>query len=153
MVDFTEETSRKNIIIKKVEYTIAQPFAEGHVCTANEANALNQLLSENVRNNFAPKVEKSEVAPTQEDLDNYVASYQFGVRSVSSSDPVEKVMRQLVERKLIEALKARNKNKSSLSSEEFKNAIDAAVEKNRDVLYAKAKEIVMMQTAEIELAL
>lgn len=153
MVDFTEETSRKNIIIKKVEYTIAQPFAEGHVCTANEANALNQLLAENVRNNFAPKVEKSEVAPTQEDLDNYVAGYQFGVRSVSSSDPVEKVMRQLVERKLIEALKARGKNKSSLSSEEFKNAIDAAVEKNRDVLYAKAKEIVMMQTAEIDLAL
>lgn len=153
MVDFTEETSRKNIIIKKVEYTIAQPFAEGHVCTANEANALNQLLSENVRNNFAPKVKKSEVAPTQEDLDNYVAGYQFGVRSVSSSDPVEKVMRQLVERKLIEALKARGKNKSSLSSEEFKNAIDAAVEKNRDVLYAKAKEIVMMQTAEIDLAL
>lgn len=153
MVDFTEETSRKNIIIKKVEYTIAQPFAEGHVCTANEANALNQLLSENVRNNFAPKVEKSEVAPTQEDLDNYVAGYQFGVRSVSSSDPVEKVMRQLVGRKLIEALKARGKNKSSLSSEEFKNAIDAAVEKNRDVLYAKAKEIVMMQTAEIDLAL
>lgn len=153
MVDFTEETSRKNIIIKKVEYTIVQPFAEGHVCTANEANALNQLLSENVRNNFAPKVEKSEVAPTQEDLDNYVANYQFGVRSVSSSDPVEKVMRQLVERKLIEALKARGKNKSSLSSEEFKNAIDAAVEKNRDVLYAKAKEIVMMQTAEIDLAL
>lgn len=153
MVDFTEETSRKNIIIKKVEYTIAQPFAEGHVCTANEANALNQLLSENVRNNFAPKVEKSEVAPTQEDLDNYVAGYQFGVRSVNSSDPVEKVMRQLVERKLIEALKARGKNKSSLSSEEFKNAIDAAVEKNRDVLYAKAKEIVMMQTAEIDLAL
>lgn len=62
-------------------------------------------------------------------------------------------MRQLVERKLIEALKARGKNKSSLSSEEFKNAIDAAVEKNRDVLYAKAKEIVMMQTAEIDLAL
>lgn len=153
MVDFTEETSRKNIIIKKVEYTIAQPFAEGHVCTANEANALNQLLAENVRNNFAPKVEKSEVAPTQEDLDSYVAGYQFGVRSVSSSDPVEKVMRQLVERKLIEALKARGKNKSSLSSEEFKNAIDAAVEKNRDVLYAKAKEIVMMQTAEIDLAL
>lgn len=153
MVDFTEETSRKNIIIKKVEYTIAQPFAEGHVCTANEANALNQLLSENVRNNFAPKVEKSEVAPTQEDLDNYVAGYQFGVRSVSSSDPVEKVMRQLVERKLIEALKARGKNKSSLSSEEFKNAIDAAVEKNRDVLYDKAKEIVMMQTAEIDLTL
>lgn len=153
MVDFTEETSRKNIIIKKVEYTIAQPFAEGHVCTANEANALNQLLSENVRNNFAPKVEKSEVAPTQKDLDNYVAGYQFGIRSVNSADPVEKVMRQLVERKLIEALKARGKNKSSLSSEEFKNAIDAAVEKNRDVLYAKAKEIVMMQTAEIDLAL
>jgi hypothetical protein len=153
MVEFTEETSRKNIIIKKIEYTIAQPFGEGHVCTANEANALNQLLCENVRNNFAPKIKEGEAAPDQAALDAYVAGYQFGVRSVSTSDPVEKVMRQMVERKLVEALKARGKNKSSLSAEEFKNAIDAAVEKNRDVLYAKAKEIVMMQTADIDLAL
>lgn len=151
MVDFTNETARKPITIKKVEYSIPAPFAEGHVCTQNEANALNQLLAENCRNNFSTRIKPDADIPTQEEFDAYVAGYQFGVRSVATSDPVEKVMRQMVEAKFDAMLKARGSSKSALSKEEYKNAIDAAVEKNRDVLYAKAKEIVMMQSADIAL--
>lgn len=151
MVDFTEETARKNILVKKVDYTIAQPFAEGHVCTANEANALNQLLCENVRNNFSAKIKEDAPAPAQEDFDKYVASYQFGVRSVASTDPIEKEMRKIVEAKLKDMLAKAGKTKASLSAEEYKNAVDAALEKNRDKLYPIAKEIVMRQTAAIDL--
>lgn len=151
MVDFTEETARKNILVKKVDYTIAQPFAEGHVCTANEANALNQLLCENVRNNFSAKIKEDAPAPSQEDFDKYVASYQFGVRSVASTDPIEKEMRKIVEAKLKDMLAKAGKTKASLSAEEYKNAVDAALEKNRDKLYPIAKEIVMRQTAAIDL--
>lgn len=151
MVDFTNETPRKNIIIKKVEYTIPAPFEEGHVCTQNEANALNQLLAENCRNNFSTRIKPDAEVPSQEEFDKYVAGYQFGVRSVSSSDPVEKVMRQMVERKFDEMLKARGSKKSDLTAQEYRNAIDACVEKNREALYAHAKEIVMMQTADLQL--
>lgn len=153
MVEFSNETARKQIVIKKVEYSIAQPFAEGHVCTANEANALNQLLVENCRNNFSSRIKDDAPAPAQEDFDNYVAAYQFGVRSVSTSDPIEKEMRKIVENKLKAMLERAGKSKSSLTAEEYKNAVDAALEKNREVLYPIAKEIVMRQTADIELAL
>ena len=139
--------------MKKVEYSIPQPFAEGHVCTANEANALNQLLAENCRNNFSSKIKEGEAAPDQAAFDEYVATYQFGVRSVSTSDPIEKEMRKIVENKLKAMLERAGKSKASLTAEEYRNAVDAALEKNREVLYPIAKEIVMKQTADIELSL
>lgn len=51
MVAYTEETSRKQITIAEKIYSIPQPFAEGHVCSANEASVLNQILAENCRYN------------------------------------------------------------------------------------------------------
>ena len=100
MVEYTNETPRKDITIQKATYSIAMPFAEGHVCTQNEANALNQLLAENCRNNFSARFKDGNV-PSQEEFDAYVAGYQFGVRSVSTTDPVEKQMRKMVEAKFI----------------------------------------------------
>lgn len=153
MVDFTNETARKDITIKKATYSIPTPFAEGHVCTANEANALNQLLAENCRNNFSSRFKEDAPVPTQEEFDAYVSQYQFGVRSVATTDPVEKQMRKMVEAKFLAMLKARGQTKSILSSDEYKNAIDAAVEKNRDKLYPIAKEIVMKAAVEVDLDL
>lgn len=152
MVEYTNETPRKDITIQKATYSIVMPFAEGHVCTQNEANALNQLLAENCRNNFSARFKDGNV-PSQEEFDAYVAGYQFGVRSVSTTDPVEKQMRKMVEAKFNEMLKARGTSKSALSAEEYKDAIDAAVEKNRETLYPLAKEIVMMSTKSFDLAI
>jgi len=53
---YTTETPRNDLVIQGVTFTIPAPFVEGHVCTGNEAAALNQLLAENVRNNSASKV-------------------------------------------------------------------------------------------------
>lgn len=153
MVEFTNKTARKDITIKKATYSIPTPFTEGHVCTANEANALNQLLAENCRNNFSSRFKEDAPVPTQKEFDAYVAQYQFGVRSVATTDPVEKQMRKMVEAKFLAMLKARGQTKSILSSDEYKNAIDAAVEKNRDKLYPIAKEIVMKAAVEVDLDL
>lgn len=152
MVAFTNETPRKNITIAKVDYSIPQPFTEGHTCTANEANALNQLLAENCRNNFAEKVKKAEDGnkPTQEAFEAYVAGYEFGVRSVSSSDPVEKEMRKIVEANLAEYLRKRGLTKASMSKEDYENAVAQAMENNYDKLRAKAQQILELRSQDIE---
>ena len=46
----------EQIIIQGVTFNVPTPYAEGHVLATNEASALNQLLHENLRNNFASKV-------------------------------------------------------------------------------------------------
>lgn len=41
----------------KMEFEVAQPYDEGHVCTAAEAKALNQTRRENIANNFRTRVQ------------------------------------------------------------------------------------------------
>lgn len=76
---------------------IDEPYNEGHVCTAGEADALNQTRKENVRNNVASVIarteEKDKKTFTPEEVqamvNDYAADYEFGVRSGQSRDPVE----------------------------------------------------------------
>lgn len=151
MVHYTEETVRKTITIANTEYVIAQPFVEGHVCTANEANALNQLLAENCRNNFAEKVKKAEDGnkPSQEDFDKYVAGYEFGVRSVASSDPVEKEMRKIVEASLAKFLASKGLSKAKMPKEEYANAVENALQNNYETLRAQASQIIALRSQQI----
>lgn len=151
MVEYTNETARKNITICDKIYSIPQPFAEGHVCSANEASVLNQILAENCRNNFAPKIKKDpSVAPSQEDFDKYVAGYQFGVRSVSSSDPVQKEMRNIVENALVAAMNKKGLKKSAMSKEDFDNQVQAAIDANYDALFAKATQIIELRNSNLQ---
>jgi hypothetical protein len=145
MVQFNEETARKNITISEKTFSIPQPFAEGHVCSANEASVLNQILAENCRNNFAPKVKKEPELATQEAFDKYVATYQFGVRSVSSSDPVQKLMREIVENALVKSLAAQGMTKASMPKEAFENQIQATIEEKYDALFERATKILALK--------
>lgn len=152
MVAYTEETAKKTITIANVEYVIPQPFAEGHVCTANEANALNQLLAENCRNNFAEKVKKADEGskPTQEEFDAYVAGYEFGVRSVTTKDPIEKEMRKIVEASLAKWLASKGLSKNKMPKDEYENAIANTLEANYDKLREQAAQIIALRSQQLE---
>lgn len=47
------------IRIKHYQFTLSEPFAPGHQLTGAEAQALNALRAENIRNNFAKRVDKA----------------------------------------------------------------------------------------------
>lgn len=76
------------ITIAGKSFNVEARYAEGHVLSANEASALNQVLFENLRNNFANKAKEG---ADQAAFDEYAASYQFGVRTGGggSRDPIE----------------------------------------------------------------
>lgn len=64
---------------KKMEFSVGQPYTEGHRCTAEEARALNQTRAENIGNNIRAKVqatiEGTEGAMNPSDLAKFVAEY------------------------------------------------------------------------------
>lgn len=84
----------RNIIIAGNQFSLAQPFDEGHVCTAGEAKALNQLFAENVRNNLAEKVKGG---LDQAGVTEYANSYEFSVSAPARQrlDPVEAEARKI----------------------------------------------------------
>lgn len=104
-MQFDSSTPRADVTIDGLVFKVPTPYVAGHVVTANEAAALNQLVCENVRNNFASKVKKAReglpegqdpaLDPLQAELDGYAAEYEMGVRRGRVVDPVEKEAREI----------------------------------------------------------
>ena len=109
-MEFNKKTPREQLGIQGAILTIPIPFNEGHVCTANEASALNQLLKENVRNNQAPHVKKmlkenKTPEEMQAHLDKYMTEYTIGVRrSGGTKDPIRAEAISLAKEKVKKAI-------------------------------------------------
>jgi hypothetical protein len=89
----------KMLTIGGERFVMPMPYSAGHVCTEGEANALNQTLAENCRNNLSGKAKDGKLS--QADVDAYVASYQFGAKGGGFvSNPVESMALQIARRKV-----------------------------------------------------
>lgn len=115
MPEITSSTPRESYTIASETFSVPLPYSAGDVLTMNEAAALNQTWAENARNNFAKRVSEAKAAGTfslevfQGQLDDYLDSYEFGVRTGGgrSGDPVMveamNIARDLVRKKMVEA--------------------------------------------------
>jgi hypothetical protein len=96
--------NHEEITIQGQAYRVPLRYAAGHTLKDNEATALNQLLHNNIRNNFSQKVlkatkaaeaEGTEVdhAGLQQQLDDFCNRYEFGTRlgkgGTTPADPAE----------------------------------------------------------------
>lgn len=88
-----------SVTIQGYAFSVPVKYTEGHVCSAAEAKALNQLLAENIGNNWRAKIkEAGELTEAQHaDFASKVFSaaeaYDFAIRTASPRqvrDPVEK---------------------------------------------------------------
>ena len=103
----------------------------------------------NVRNNFAPKIKEDAPIPSQEELDTYVANYEFGVRAVASTDPVEKEMIAIVENAIVMSLKKQGLTKKSFGTENFNAKVEEllADPAKNELIREKAKQVVATRAA------
>ena len=118
--------------------------------TDNEAAVMNQVLSENVRNNIAPKIKKGEEV-NQEIIDKYVAGYEFGIRSISTSDPVQKEIRRIAEDALGKKLASKGMSKAKLTKEQYGEMVDSIIQNNYDALYNRAIQVIEIRAASLDL--
>lgn len=147
---YDSNTPRTEVTIDSENFTVPQPFADGHVCTAHEASALNQLLVENSRNNFAARIkrakEKGTDIPTQADLDAYISEYEFGERRATSGDPVQREAIELARPHVLNAIKKAGGNLKDYKASEITTKAAELVAKNPQLL-EQAKGIVAQKAA------
>jgi len=115
------------ITIGGEKYLVPSPYVAGHVCTEGEANALNQVLSENTRNNLAGKAKDGKL--TQGMVDQYVANYQFGNRPGFAADPIASMALAIARKKV---------NKNGLSASEVTAAARALLASDKGAAIRKA---------------
>lgn len=124
------------ITVQGVKIRVPAPFTEGHVCRANEASVLNQTYAENLRNNMAADIKAlKESGASQDDLqkamDDYVQSYDFGIRASGgtreSLDPVAREALALATIKVKQALVKKGVNLKDFDKDKIKEMAKEAV--------------------------
>ena len=137
-MEVSQETPRTEITIQGAAFIVPEPFTEGYTLKANEAAALNQVLAENLRNNFAKRVKDAleevggsveglDVVALQAELDAYVGTYEFGARKTGtrvSLDPVEREARKQAAKKIREALRKKGIAQKDMEDGQFDSLVD-----------------------------
>lgn len=147
----------QTVTIQGSQFTVPMPFSAETPMTDELAAVLNQVLAENLRNNFATRIKraesKGEPAPTQADLDAYAAEYQLGVRSVSSGSAgysdVQKAALVLARAKIREKLKEKNLKMEKDQIEDL--AVKLAFDESKPFMKAAEKQVAARKAAAAEL--
>lgn len=161
----TNTTARDSITIQGETFTVPQPYEAGDTLATNEASALNQVLAENLRNNFASKVKTAKENGTfdldilQSELDSYADDYEFGVRGQGvgrSSDPIMTEAMEILRTAVRKSIKKSGGNLKDFSAKDIsakaKSYITNGSEAGQKAL-AKAKILVAQreEIADVEL--
>lgn len=160
-MDFNSNAERIPLQIQGLEFAVPIVFEEGHVLTGPQAAVLNQTLRENLRNNFASTVkaavekatnagEQPDADALQEELDNYLADYEFGINRGGGRtlDPVEREAREQAIRAIKKALKGKGIAIKEVSKERMEQLIEKALTEHPQI-YEKAKQVVAAKAAAV----
>lgn len=153
-------TPRTEITVQGTTFTVPQPYKEGDTLQANEAGALNQLVSENLRNNFASKVkdaldevggsvDKLDIAALQAELDSYAVSYEFGVRrggGFTPKDPVERAALNIARQLVRQALKKKGIDLKTLPEGKLDELAHSVIATRPDITEAAKKQVEATQS-------
>ena len=155
------EAKSRNKIIAGESFTFVDRYSEGHVVTAAEASALNQLVSENIGNNLRETVKKAveeageaglsdeKRAELQAEISKYAAEYVFAAGgNRRSTDPVEREARSIAE-SIVHAQIAKLGTSVAAYKRDNADKYDAAIETmmGKEAVIAEAQDIVKRRTA------
>lgn len=148
----------EQITIAGHAFNVPTRYEEGHELTANEASALNQTFHENLRNNFAKKVEEAKngadrvedddvLAELQEQLDKYAETYEFGVRTGGGyvRDPVMAEAMKIAKDKIWEDLRSRGKKPKDIEASAVTARAKKVIEKNPSIMDLARQRVAEMQ--------
>lgn len=140
------------ITIQGQVFRVPLRYAAGHSLTEGEAGALNQTFHENLRNNFAKKVnEGTEAGVTkdilQQQLDDYANDYQFGVRTGGGGfrgDPVMTLAMNISRELVRQAIKAKGLDQEEWPASRVSQAAKALIDnqgENGKILATARKQV------------
>lgn len=145
----------KTKLIAGQEFTISQPYVEGHQLTAAEAKQLNQVRAENIGNNLREAVKQAleKGTPSVDELRAQVADYDSkynfsmgGGGGASRKDPVEreaiKLAKEAVKAHLLKLGRKLTDIPAGMTKEDWESKLEDSIESTaaRPEILAEAKK-------------
>lgn len=133
------------VTIQGLTFTYEPRYSAGHTLDEGEAKALNQVMKENLRNNFAQKVSAFQEGAVSEEIiqasfAEYVEKYRFSDRQTVErpTNKVEQIHSKLI-REMAEAVCRRNKTTFKDLSEARQEALLETIRASKPELLEEAK--------------
>lgn len=134
-----ENQENLKISVKGIIFEAPAKYQEGDTLSKNEAKALNQMRMENLRNNFASKVEKAQeeaggeaipddvLSTLHSEFADYAAKYEFsGQRQLRAPvDPIQRTARSLAKDAIKTAIQSQGGKVSDLADGQMDAMVDA----------------------------
>lgn len=162
-----EAVPTKPIKIQGLLFTAPCPYNEGDTLNAKEAAVMNQTFHENLRNNYAAKIQKvldeakvksvDELTPEQRaelqsQFVGYADAYDFGVRGTREADPVRAQARLLAKEKVKESLKKQGFVLSEVGTDKINSLVEDALERVPKFMEVAAQIVAARNAASQELS-
>jgi hypothetical protein len=128
--------------------SVPQPYAEGHVLSALEAEKLNHVLADNVRTSLTAKLKRLaeaegfDAAALADEFQTYAESYSFVVRSPRvAADPIEKEANKIAKEQVFAAIRRKGGNPSDYSAEQLSEYISKVRQHKPEIREEAARRI------------
>lgn len=123
-----------------VSINVDQPFAEGHVLTALEAEKLNQVYADNIRTTLAARLKKLveaegfDAEAVAADFQSYADAYNFVVRTPRATiDPVTKEANKIAKEQVFAAIRRKGGDPKDYSAEQISEYVSKVIQHKPEI--------------------
>jgi hypothetical protein len=124
---------------------VAQPYAEGHVLSALEAEKLNHVLADNIRTSLMSKLKRLEDVDAEKvgaEFQSYADSYSFVVRSPKATvDPVTKEAMKIAKEQVLAAIRSKGGDPKDYSAERISEYVSIVLQKKPEIREEAARRV------------
>ena len=131
-----------------VNVSVDQPYTEGHVLSAIEAEKLNHVLADNIRTSIIAKLKRLaeagdiDAASASEEFQNYADSYSFVVRAPkASADPIAKEANKIAKEQVFAAIRRKGGNPSDYSAEQIAEYVAKVISHKPEIMEEAARRV------------
>lgn len=128
-----------------VTVNVSQPYAEGHVLSALEAEKLNHVLADNIRTSLMSKLKRLEDVDAEKvgaEFQSYADSYSFVVRSPKSTvDPITKEAMKIAKEQVLAAIRSKGGDPKDYPAEKIAEYVSLVLQKKPEIREEAARRI------------
>jgi hypothetical protein len=131
-----------------VNVSVEQPYTEGHVLSAIEAEKLNHVLADNIRTSIIAKLKRLaeageiDAASASEEFQHYADSYSFVVRSPkASADPIAKEANKIAKEQVFAAIRRKGGNPSDYSAEQIAEYVAKVISHKPEIMEEATRRV------------
>ena len=128
-----------------INVEVSQPYSEGYVLSAVEADKLNRVFADSVRSAIMAKlknVEEPDASGLSAEFQAYADAYSFTVRSAKASvDPVAKEAHKIAKEQVCAALRRKGANPSDYTSEQIAEFVGKVIQHKPEIMEEAARRV------------